>query len=86
MANSLNGSVHNLLGKVIGTNITSNGENFSTKSFDFTLYCLKTFGVNAMVATSGERIPEIERHLTYSLMTTFAPSFEKRRAVERPIP
>jgi hypothetical protein len=52
MANSLNGSVHNLLGKVIGTNITGNGENFSTKSSDFTLYGLKTFGVNATVALS----------------------------------
>lgn len=60
MVNSLNGSVHYLLREVIGTYITSNRENFSTKSFDFTLYGLKTFSVNATVATFCERIPEIE--------------------------
>lgn len=78
--------LEDLLGEIIGTNVPTNGNGVSSKSFDLlndklSFLFIKAVEIDMSIKPRGRKTGQ-----TYSLTTTFAPSLAKMIAALLPIP
>jgi hypothetical protein len=79
----LHGRIHDFLREVVCTDVASDSENVAPRGLDLVCYRCEAFFIDAEGYSEPVKAHQTD---TYSLITTFAPSFANKRAVLRPIP